>query len=230
MSALPVLPDAALLDVWLAIRAITEARLHGKPKGKKRPATLIRVTQPENPSFLKINPKVWSGRGGWEVGSPALVVLFTSEKCQTGEQRDFRRLTATLRSDGSCRLKSWFRSSREKDEATLYQLLEALAADPLRALNGRSEHCALCGKGFTDDSSKLLGIGPECIKTWRAAEAALKEPELKSAMDRARELRRAMQAAHPDRGGTHEAFIQASADWELFKRSMDLPAQGGARP
>ena len=58
--------------------------------------------------------------------------------------------------------------------------------------------CCICGKTLTDKISLERGIGPECIQNLRTFDCT----------DLVR-LKEAMVAAHPDKGGRHEAFIEA---------------------
>jgi hypothetical protein len=58
--------------------------------------------------------------------------------------------------------------------------------------------CCCCGKALTDKVSLERGIGPECIKNLRTFDLT----------DLVR-LKNEMVAAHPDKGGEHEAFIKA---------------------
>jgi hypothetical protein len=58
--------------------------------------------------------------------------------------------------------------------------------------------CYICGKTLTDKLSLERGIGPECIKHLRTFD-----------LTKLVQLKTAMVAAHPDKGGNHEAFLEA---------------------
>lgn len=49
-----------------------------------------------------------------------------------------------------------------------------LIADPMATFAAQSDRCCCCGKALTDITSRLRGIGPECIKYFAHAEVAAK--------------------------------------------------------
>jgi hypothetical protein len=71
-------------------------------------------------------------------------------------------------------------------------------------------NCCICGKTLTDKLSLERGIGPECIQHLRTFDLA----------DLVR-LKNEMVAAHPDKGGQHEAFLQAYAKYAAAKEAAE---------
>jgi hypothetical protein len=60
----------------------------------------------------------------------------------------------------------WTRLSRWSPEA-LQRLLPTIAAflaDPPAVFARSADHCCICGKGLSDEVSRVRGIGPECFK------------------------------------------------------------------
>jgi hypothetical protein len=49
-----------------------------------------------------------------------------------------------------------------------------LIADPMATFAAQSDTCSCCGKALTDITSRLRGIGPECIKYFTHAERTAK--------------------------------------------------------
>lgn len=49
-----------------------------------------------------------------------------------------------------------------------------LIADPMATFAAQSNNCCCCGKALTDITSRLRGIGPECIKYFAHAERTAK--------------------------------------------------------
>jgi hypothetical protein len=70
--------------------------------------------------------------------------------------------------------------------------------------------CFCCGKTLTDKLSLERGIGPECVKYLRTFDLA----------DLVR-LKNEMVAAHPDKGGRHEAFLEAYARYAEAKTAAE---------
>jgi Family of unknown function (DUF6011) len=66
--------------------------------------------------------------------------------------------------------------------------------------------CCCCGKALTDRISLERGIGPECVRYVRTFDLR----------DLVR-LKTEMVAAHPDKGGRHEAFIAAYEKYAAAK-------------
>ena len=66
--------------------------------------------------------------------------------------------------------------------------------------------CCCCGKTLTDRISLERGIGPECVRYVRTFDLR----------DLVR-LKTEMVAAHPDKGGQHEAFIAAYEKYAAAK-------------
>jgi len=54
-----------------------------------------------------------------------------------------------------------------------------LIADPMATFAAQSDNCSCCGKALTDITSRLRGIGPECIKYFAHAERTAKAVRLK---------------------------------------------------
>ena len=70
--------------------------------------------------------------------------------------------------------------------------------------------CFCCGKTLTDTISIERGIGPECVQHLRVFDLA----DLVKLKDE-------MVAAHPDKGGTHEAFLAAHAKYITAKHAAE---------
>jgi hypothetical protein len=99
--------------------------------------------------------------------------------------------------------------------------MSELATQPLLAFAGDPEierahgsqvtgACCICGKTLTDATSLERGIGPECIRHLRTFDLA----------DLVR-LKQEMVAAHPDKGGCHEAFLAAYARYDAAKTAAE---------
>jgi hypothetical protein len=70
--------------------------------------------------------------------------------------------------------------------------------------------CFCCGKTLTDTISVERGIGPECVQHLRIFDL----------IDLVK-LKDEMVAAHPDKGGTHEAFLAAHAKYAAAKDAAE---------
>jgi len=70
--------------------------------------------------------------------------------------------------------------------------------------------CFCCGKALTDRISVERGIGPECVQHLRVFDLT----DLVKLKDE-------MVAAHPDKGGTHDAFLAAYAKYAAAKEAAE---------
>ncbi len=70
--------------------------------------------------------------------------------------------------------------------------------------------CFCCGKTLTDPTSIEHGVGPECIRYVRTF-------DLRNLV----KLKNEMVAAHPDKGGRHEAFIAAYEKYAAAKAAAE---------
>ena len=61
----------------------------------------------------------------------------------------------------------------------LYKTLYDLLADPGKTFARQQDHCCCCGRGLTDITSRLRGIGPECIRYFGNAESLAAAVRLK---------------------------------------------------
>jgi hypothetical protein len=46
------------------------------------------------------------------------------------------------------------------------ETMTAFMIDPEPVLARSCDHCCVCGRGLTDETSRSRGIGPECLKKW----------------------------------------------------------------
>lgn len=87
------------------------------------------------------------------------------------------KLKMTITEDG-VRLGGYsFRGDRHlmlDDIKLVGRTFHRLIADPMATFAAQSDNCCCCGKALTDITSRLRGIGPECIKYFAHAERTAK--------------------------------------------------------
>ena len=74
-------------------------------------------------------------------------------------------LDLTISEDGAQATR--YLHNREKNDASIglvVQTLSDLLANPMQTFAEQSDRCCCCGKKLSDITSRLRGIGPECIR------------------------------------------------------------------
>ncbi len=200
-------------EVAFAIKAITGARIAGKEMASRRPATLLKISVPH--WTIEIKPTVSSSPNGWRCDGSATIKMIGKSSA------DGRGVVCKLNGKGRLRLYRWFRDHEKTEEllSTLCRALDEVAVQPAMLITTREECCGICGRGLSDEVSKVRGIGPECWKIWDHIQIVINSPEWQAVQqDEMAELRRLMQQYHPDKvGGDVDRFIQAREQFENLR-------------
>lgn len=107
------------------------------------------IPDPDNPATMTY----WRAENGCIAMWPA--------KAWYGPARLLKRDAPTDRDERNAWARAWF----DRSQDWLARVRVAIEADPHAALKRYAEfsvRCCQCGRALTDDTSKVLGIGPEC--------------------------------------------------------------------
>jgi len=200
------------------ILAQARERLLGRENHTKRPSIGFKLMI-DGCMEAVVKPQLKSSSTGWELSGVVEV------KVKISSDGKVRFMDYQLHSDGSVVAKRWY-----KNEAltlafkeTLLALINMAAENPLTIISASiSDHCGICGKGLSDELSISLGIGPECIKgfykvfvmTSSSVTEDAKEDDFPSMI---KTLRKALQQAHPDKGGDAAKFIALKSELDKLK-------------
>lgn len=201
-DALALEATAPRAAAYRQIEGVMRSRLAGKEHAPRRPAVGVTLRLGSGLLAASLRGVLNNSLTGWR-----LVGIVMDLRDSRG-----RLMTLSLNRDGSIRPSRWTRSTAHAMRDIAAALLDALeqGVAHLAAFAG-GEHCCICGRHLTDASSVERGIGPECFEHVHTRhEAEDREAPAVDVTEQIREVRRQLQAAHPDRGG--------SGDGELFAR------------
>lgn len=117
----------------------------------RRPQLGLRIERP--------NGFVVTAKPGWS-GSLKEVKW----NCTQIELLQDRKMLSMIIGEDQARLTRYFRNDWKTHLEIVYSALFKLVVDPNSLLSEHYDRCMCCGKKLTDISSRLRGIGPECIK------------------------------------------------------------------
>lgn len=157
----------------------TQEALRGRPDGGygRRPLIGLRLAVDDRKSLTckpGWTPAKWRHLDGGHVREPGrlhldrvLVELVTPGlKLKLTITEDGVRLGGfSCRGDGHLLL---------DDIKLVGRTFHRLIADPMATFAAQSDNCCCCGKALTDITSRLRGIGPECIRYFAHAERTTK--------------------------------------------------------
>jgi hypothetical protein len=170
--------NAAILATFRErITSLFEAMRGDKEPFKRRPNISLRLIAAGTPTAKVITlPGVRFDRaGGYLLPASHVIELMEQREVKVrgadGEQDalQFRR-KLSIYSDGGlrhlepCGLTGSLYASAVEDARRIVGTIREFLDDSRAVLARGCDHCAICGRGLTDELSRSRGIGPECIK------------------------------------------------------------------
>jgi hypothetical protein len=165
---------------FLAIHFQNQERVRGTPVGgyTRRPPIGLRLSVDDR-RLLACKPGWTPVKRGYAnrvpvVREPARLHL---DRVQVELVTPGLNLTLILTEDGAelgrCALYPDHAKNAENIKLVA-RTLQKLLADPMSAVAAQSDNCCCCGKPLTDITSRLRGIGPDCVRYFAGAEGIAK--------------------------------------------------------